>query len=121
MLKETITTYDIVNAINEHDEFSEFVLNESIIPIADAIACLYSFIGIKKYLFVGGFALAVGDQYVNAIKKVLHSKQLLGISVEDIENMIVLGNNDDDSGLIGMGKYIDHKNKKGVSHLALCR
>lgn len=107
--KDKITTHDIVEAIKQKDEFSLYLLEESIKPIVNSISCLYAFIGTKKFLFIGGFALAVGIQYINCVKDIIKDRNLMGLDSSDIDNMIILGEADDNSGLIGMGRYLRKK------------
>jgi glucokinase len=112
--KDEISTYDIVRAVNGHDEFAVFVLEESINPIASAISQLYSFIGVDRYIIIGGFAAAMGSHYTNALTAELKRRGLFGLNDAEIEEMVVSGENDDNNGLVGMGRYIFERSPREV-------
>jgi glucokinase len=67
---------------------------------------IYHSIGIKRFIFIGGFCCAVGQQYLQSLNQVVKKHDWLGLSVDAMENMCQLGALDDDHSLIGMGNYL---------------
>lgn len=109
-----VTTCEIIEAVRMNDPFAVALLRESVRPIAAAISALYGFIGIEKYIVIGGFALALGEEYRSALVRELERRRLWGRNECEIDGMIVMGENDDHSGLIGMGNYIFHGEEPGL-------
>lgn len=104
---KNFSTFDIVQALERNEEFAEHVLRECIRPIATAISYLYSFIGIERFIFIGGVVNALRERYTDLLKnELMDEKYLWGVSDSEVEEMIVLGENDDDHGLYGVGKYV---------------
>jgi glucokinase len=104
--KETITTYDIVESVKHQDPYGLFVLRESIKPLAKAISFLYYSIGVAQYKIIGGFAHAIGRDYI-----VIINEEIQNIVSPTLFNGLFkiktsLGHGDDANGLIGAGKYI---------------
>lgn len=112
--KKDITTYDIIQGVQKQDTFSLLVLEESIKPLAKACSFLHSCIGISKFVIIGGFSLAVGPLYINILRKHFHKYQAFNLSKEKLNEVFMLGESDDNHGLIGMGKYLTQKVKSDV-------
>lgn len=106
---ETITTHDLVRGIERGDAFAEEVLRMSIRPLVRAILSVHALIGIERYVLIGGFAVAVGDAYVEEVKRQIKELRPFGLSDQEVESMIHLGEADDDHGLIGMGICLERK------------
>lgn len=108
--KETLSTYDIVYGVKHQDSFALMVLEESIKPLAKACSFMYYSIGIEKFVIMGGFAIAVGYQYTDLLKKHVLEYQTFSFG-NDSSPDIILGKPDDYHGLIGMGKYLSLRTK----------
>lgn len=106
--KPIISTYDIVRGLARNDTFAMKALEESIRPLAQSIAFIYSCIGVKKFVIVGGFALGVGTLYVETLRRFFKEFQTFNLR-DNVEEMIILGEKDDNHGLIGVGYYLENK------------
>lgn len=100
------STYELVEAIKGKDAFALYLLREAIKPIAASISSLYGFIGVDRYVIVGGFAAAIGEKYIEILKEEVKNMRMFGASEQDVDRMVIGGHRDDNSGLIGMGRYI---------------
>lgn len=112
---DQITTYHIVAAIHHGDPFTLAILRQSQHYLAGVISCIYNAIGIDKYIIIGGFAVAVGEAYVDVLKEELKKVGCFGMAGQDIEKMVNLGELDDDHGLIGVGRYMGFEVLQGVT------
>jgi len=77
--------------------------------MAQAISGLYAAIGVRRYLFMGGFAQALGAQYLAWLADALRGIGLFGIADDEIPSLLQLADADDDHGLIGAGRYLAHR------------
>ena len=109
-----LSTYDIVSAIKSEDEFAINILNESILPIADSITFFTLTIGISDFILVGGFFNAVRDKYMEILQSAIIKNGIMGMNDDDVKKMLHSGMNDDNNGLIGVGKYINNINKNAL-------
>lgn len=103
-----LTTFSIVRAIKNEDEFALFILREAIRPIADAISFITLTIGIDDFIFVGGFFNAVKNRYISILKEEIINNGIMNMDNEMIGKMLHFGANDDNNGLIGIGRYINN-------------
>ncbi|WP_027085485.1 ROK family protein [Cohnella panacarvi] len=99
-----ITTFEMIKALAAEDDFAKIILDESIKPLAHSMSFICQLIGIKRFVIIGGFAIAVGNPYIETLKR--HLNELHEFQ-KDTEIEIVFGENDDNHGLIGLGKYIN--------------
>ena len=107
MLQEQeLTTYTIVKAIKEKDPLALFILGEAVKPIVDIINTLIFTIGIQKFILVGGFFNAVREEYHSLLCEEISRTNYRQLGKDNIENMILKGEDDDNNGLIGVGRYI---------------
>ncbi|MEE1752151.1 ROK family protein [Streptomyces sp. SP18CS02] len=96
----------LVAAVRAADTFATAVLREGIAHLASAINSVFTSIGVRRYVLMGGFALAVGPRYAELLTEELERLGCFGLSPQDIRRMIVLGEPDDDHGLIGAGRLL---------------
>lgn len=106
LYESNLSTFSIVQAIKNEDKFALFVLREAIRPIADSITFITSTIGIDDFIFVGGFFNAVKNEYMSILREEIINNGVMNLDNEMIEKMLHCGADDDNNGLIGMGKYI---------------
>ncbi|MFC8716296.1 ROK family protein [Kitasatospora sp. NPDC057198] len=96
----------VVAAVRAGDGFATEALRGGFTALASAITAMFTSIGIRRYLLIGGFALAVGPRYAELLTAELERLGCFGLSSEEIRRMVVLGVADDDSGLIGAGRLL---------------
>jgi glucokinase len=58
---------------------------------------------------MGGFALAVGERYRELLVEELVRQGCFGLTAEAVDAMVVLGAEDDDHGLVGMGRLVTRR------------
>lgn len=104
--EQELTTYTIVKAIKEKDPLALFILGEAVKPIVDVINTLIFTIGIQKFILVGGFFNAVREEYHSLLCEEISRTNYRQLGKDNIENMILKGEDDDNNGLIGVGRYI---------------
>lgn len=103
---KVIDTLKIVSALQRKDPFTVDVLKRSQRYLVSTMSQLYHAIGIKKFLFIGGFCRALGELYINSLRSVVNEFQWFGLSKYDKNNMCQLGVLDDDHSLLGMGLFM---------------
>ena len=103
---EYINTHKLVAAIQEGDEFCNQVLQRSQRYLVTTMSNLYHSIGIKRFVFIGGFSGALGDTYLKSLQAVVSEFEWFGMSPEEVGKLCRMGYQDDDHSLIGMGLYL---------------
>ncbi|WP_371483081.1 ROK family protein [Kitasatospora sp. NBC_00315] len=93
-------------AVRDGDGFATAVLRGGLAHLASAITAVFTSIGVRRYVLMGGFALAVGPRYAQLLTEELERLGCFGLSGEEIRRMVVLGEPDDDHGLIGAGRLL---------------
>ncbi|MFF3505007.1 ROK family protein [Streptomyces sp. NPDC003247] len=101
-----ITNEDLARAVRTGDAFATQVLRDCLVPLALAVNCIFTAIGVRRYLFIGGFAVAVGPRFVSLLGEELTKLGCFGLAEEEIPGMLALGAADDDHGLIGMARML---------------
>ncbi|MBE6551699.1 MAG: ROK family protein [Ruminococcaceae bacterium] len=97
-----ITAEEVAKAADSGDEYARAVIDFCTVPLADVICTLGIAMDIPHFVIIGGFALNCG-YYIESLRRNAVEKGIYNFSPEDIEGMIVLGEKDDDHGLIGSG------------------
>ncbi len=100
-----ITNEMIAQAAKAADPLALKVLDQVTLALAQALSQLAGNIGIEHYIIRGGFAIGVGESYIQALRKNLVHIGIFGRTAEQIANMVSLGEQHDDDGLVGMGYY----------------
>jgi predicted NBD/HSP70 family sugar kinase len=103
---ERITSNALATAVRAGDLFAVNILHEALRPLASAIACLFAAIGIRRFLFIGGFATAVGGRFLSILGDELVRLGCFGLNEAATHAMLQLGVPDDDHSLIGMGRML---------------
>ncbi|MFE1270403.1 ROK family protein [Streptomyces sp. NPDC058758] len=93
----------VASAVRAGDPFATEVLRGTLVPLAAAIGGVFASIGIRRFVLMGGFALAVGERYRALLTAELVRQGCFGLTDGQIASMVVLGADDDDHGLIGAG------------------
>lgn len=84
----------IAAAARSTDPFTLQVIEAVCRPLARTIADLWKEAKVEKYFIIGGFALGVGQPYLDTLRRMINEAGLNG-------ELIVTGTDDDNSGLIG--------------------
>ncbi|MGC9669659.1 ROK family protein [Planosporangium sp. 12N6] len=106
---ERIANEDLAAAIRAGDPFATGVLVAALRPLATAVGSVFAAIGIRRYLFIGGFAVAVGPRFIEVLGDHLVQAGCFGLTAAQIRAMLALGAADDDHSLIGMGRLLAHR------------
>jgi glucokinase len=101
-----ITSESLVAAVRADDEFALDLLRIAVRPLAAAVACVFAAIGIRRYVFIGGFALAIGDRFIDLLGDELVRQGCFGLTAQQTRAMLRLGAADDDHSLIGIGELL---------------
>ncbi|MBB4796254.1 glucokinase [Streptomyces nodosus] len=99
-----ITNEAFAAAARAGDRFARESLRRSLQPLASAVSLLFTAIGVRRYLFVGGFALALGDTFLTLLGDELVRIGCFGLDERATRAMLALGEDDDDHCLIGIGQ-----------------
>ncbi|WP_433607129.1 ROK family protein [Dactylosporangium sp. CA-139114] len=106
---EQIANEDLAAAIRAGDPFATGVLEAALRPLAAAVGAVFAAIGVRRYLFIGGFAVAVGPRFIEVLGDQLVRAGCFGLTAAQIRAMLALGAADDDHSLIGMGRLLAHR------------
>ncbi|GAA4958715.1 ROK family protein [Actinoplanes utahensis] len=103
---QAITNEAVAAAARAGDPFTDRLLHAALRPLAIAVAGVFAAIGVRRYLFIGGFAVAVGERFVEILGDELIALGCFGLSPAEIRAMLALGAADDDHSLIGVGRML---------------
>ncbi|MFK0193736.1 ROK family protein [Kitasatospora sp. NPDC090308] len=103
---ELLDNHALVAAVRAEDPFATAAIHGGITALASAITALFTAIGIRRHLLIGGFALAIGPRYAELLTAELERLGCFGLTGGEVREMVVLGAEDDDSGLIGAGRLL---------------
>jgi glucokinase len=106
---EAISNAALVAAIRAGDGFAGTVLRRGLRVLAVAVTCLFSAIGVRRYIIIGGFALAVGDRFARGLTAELVELGCFGLRPDEIAGMVRMGAGDDDHSLIGVGRLLSRR------------
>ncbi|MCX5388970.1 ROK family protein [Streptomyces sp. NBC_00094] len=102
----SLTNPEVAAAVRSGDPFVTAVLRSTLVPLAAAVCAVFASIGVRRYVLMGGFALAVGARYRELLVEELVGQGCFGLTAAQVDAMVVLGAEDDDHGLIGMGRLV---------------
>ena len=71
-------------AVKRDDPLAVSIVRASMRPLARAVAALESQLNIQNYYFVGGYALALGDRFLQYLREHILEVGIIGRSAEDI-------------------------------------
>lgn len=102
---DKITNIMIADAYQAQDNLVVKVVDGCSNHLAGVLADIHIETGVDEFIIIGGFALALGDNYLNNLAQQMHQKCFS--SGEKWSGKILFGESDDLSGLIGAGKYAE--------------
>ncbi|WP_411109118.1 ROK family protein [Streptomyces sp. c-19] len=100
---------EIARAVRNGDPFTTAVLRSTLVHLAAAVGGVFASIGIRRYVLMGGFALAIGERYRELLVEELVRQGCFGLTAAQVDAMVVLGEDDDDHGLIGVGRLMGRR------------
>ncbi len=103
---ERLDNPGLVAAVRAEDPFATAVLRGGLVHLASAINAMFTSIGVRRFVLMGGFALAVGPRYVTLLTDELERMGCFGMESAEVRRMVTLGLPDDDHGLIGAGRLL---------------
>ena len=104
---EAISAPHIAAAVQRADPFAERCVKHGIGYMAHSIGAMYAAIGVRRYLFMGGFAQALAPHYTRLVGEALIETGMFGMAAADIPAMLSMAGDDDDHGLAGAGRYLE--------------
>lgn len=106
---QSITTHDLVRAVHAGDEFAIEAVKVGVAALASAITAVFSAVGLRRFLLIGGFAQAMGPPYLMLVRQALADAGCFGLGRTEVAAMVDFGAADDDHSLIGAGLWaLDH-------------
>ncbi|MEU9481055.1 ROK family protein [Streptomyces sp. NPDC048191] len=118
---DDITNRALARAAREGDPFAVAVLRSGLAHLATAVGSVFLGTGVRRHVFVGGFALAVGERFLDVLAEELCRAGCFGLSASEVREMLVLGAPDDDHCLIGMGRLLGSAHGDGNSQSILTK
>ena len=92
-----------VAAYHAGDAVADWIVGDMARMLGDAVATLHLGVGVERFVLIGGFALALGDRYRAEVERAGALGSWRGGM--DCLVRVELGVADDDSGLVGAGRY----------------
>lgn len=102
-----LTGLALVAALIADDPFATAVLRRALRYLASAVIAVFTAIGVRRFIVIGGFAIAVGRRFIEGLIQQLLDLGCFGLTEAEIREMARLGQPGDDHGLIGMGRLLD--------------
>lgn len=93
---------DLVEAFRQGDAWARSLIRRVAGPLGRIIATIHATVGVEKFVIIGGFALALGEDYRREL--VLAASESCWDLGQEWDTIIRLGVPDDLSGLIGAGR-----------------
>lgn len=103
---DAISAPHIARAMQDGDHFAERCVRHGVRYMAQAIGGIYAAIGVRRYLFMGGFAQALAPHYTRLLAEELTAAGMFGVDAHEIPAMLGMAAADDDHGLAGAGRYL---------------
>ena len=108
-------TVALAAAYRAGDPWAWHVVDRSLVHLGHALAAIHTGIGIERFIIVGGFALALGEEYRRRLASAA-STSCWNLE-QEWDPMVMFGIDDDDAGLLGAGHYAT-KMRGGLSSTA---
>lgn len=97
------TNEDLVECFHKQDMWTVGVIGYVAEKLANVLAHVHQAVGVERFVLMGGFCEALGEQYRQLLVEA--ARKDCWDSGQDWNTMIEIGTDDDDSGLIGAGRY----------------
>jgi glucokinase len=98
---QELTNVDVCKAFRAGDQFTINAIEKCTRPLAGVLASLYMSLGLERFVIIGGFAFALGENYLAMLARI--TQESSWNYPMDWDEMLEFGFNDDLSGLIGAG------------------
>lgn len=96
-----IKNEDIVSAFKDGDIFANLLVQEAASYLGKVIGFIYMLLEIKEFIIVGGFSIALGENYLQLLMK--YAKESTWKLSNQWDHSIYFGDKGDDSCLFGAG------------------
>lgn len=106
----------LARAFRMRDELAVRIVETSCYPLAQTIAAMHLAIGLESFFIVGGFAKALGRDYLDIL--IRYAQELTWDLGQDWKNMISLGNEDVEEALVGAAHVVANTSNKNNCELA---
>lgn len=106
---DTIGNPAVAKAVGEGDPFATEVLRGTLVPLAQAVTAVFTSIGVRRFIVMGGFALGVGERYRALLVEELARQGCFGLTADRVDALVSLGAPDDDHGLLGVGRLLSSR------------
>jgi glucokinase len=94
------------------DRWTRQLIGDVARPLGRMLAALHAALGLERFVIIGGFAMALGEEYrAELVRAAAGSCWNLG---QDWNTMIRLGEPDDLAGLVGAGRCAMQNNTEGI-------
>ena len=100
---EAITNENIVSQFQANDGWTVKLIDYVAGKLGNVLAQVHQSLGIERFVIFGGFATALGEQYRRSLVRAAAGD--CWDSGQNWNEMIELGLDDDDSGLLGAGRF----------------
>jgi glucokinase len=100
---ERIDCSSLVAAFHDGDAWAVELIRRVAAPLGRVLASIHLSTGVERFVIYGGFALALGQPYRSELAR--SAAASCWAPSQDWDTMIELGLADDDSGLIGAGRF----------------
>jgi glucokinase len=101
-----IDAASLARAAAAGDRFATAALRVGLSHLAAAMSLLFTAVGLRRFIVMGGFALGVGSRYTELLAEELVRRGCFGLPAERIRHLVTLADTDDDHGLIGIGTLL---------------
>jgi predicted NBD/HSP70 family sugar kinase len=99
-----LTNAEIVTAFRADDPWTRELIRKVALPLGQMLAAVHLSMGVERFVIIGGFALALGEQYrLELVRSAATCGWRMG---QDWNSMIELGQPEDNSGLLGAGRFV---------------
>jgi glucokinase len=101
--KPSFDTFALAAACRAGDSWAWRAVDRGVACLGHALAAIHTAIGIERFVIIGGFAFALGDEYRRRLVSATRANCWnLG---QEWDEMVTFGIDDDDAGLLGAGHY----------------
>lgn len=102
-----LTNQEIAKAFRNKDLWTQKLINEMAKPLGRALAAIHLTIGTERFTVIGGFANALGADYVKMLKTA--AEEAAWEPCQDRNWKFKLGEIGDDAGLLGSGRLVSRQ------------